>query len=57
MEVKIEDNPIISRIWDEWMTEEKNVWSASNKDERLEICKNYQWICPKRSKMIDLECL
>ena len=54
MEVRIENNPMISRIWNEWMAKDKEL-SSMTREERLGLCEGYQWLYPKRKNMVDLE--
>lgn len=54
MEVRIENNPMISRIWNEWMEKDKEL-SSMTREERLGLCERYQWLYPKRKNMVDLE--
>lgn len=57
MEVLIENNPIIKKVWNEWLEKDKEL-SDKTKEERLDYCKNYQWVYPKETKrMVDLEAL
>jgi len=57
MEVKIENNPVIHRMWKEWSEKDREL-SEKSKEERLNYCKNYQWVYPKQTKrMVELESL
>ncbi len=58
MEVLLEDNPVINRIWNEWLEKDKEL-SLMTKEERLELCESYQWLFPKKKsgKMVELEAL
>ena len=57
MEVKIEDNPLIHRIWNEWMERDREL-SNMTKEERLEFVSRFQWVFPKETKrMVELEAL
>ena len=56
MEVKIEDNPVVCRIWKEWLEKDKEL-SGLTKKERLDYCQDYQWLFPKRDSLVELECL
>ena len=57
MEVKIEDNPLIHRIWNEWMERDREL-SNMTKEERLEFVSRFQWVFPKKTKrMVELEAL
>ena len=54
----MENNPVIFRIWNEWIEKDKEL-SGMTKEERLDCCRNYQWIFPKKKpgKMVELEAL
>ena len=57
MEVIMENNPVINRIWNEWLVldQELSTWS---KEKRLEYCEWYQWIFRKETKrFVELEAL
>ena len=54
MEVKIENNPMIDRIWNEWIKQDK-VLSQQTKEERLRLYEGYQWLYPKKKIVVDLE--
>ena len=56
MEVKMEDNPVICRIWKEWIDKDRDL-SDMTKEERLDYCQRYQWLFPKRDKLVEVECL
>lgn len=56
MIVKTEMNPLLGRIWQEWIEKDKEL-SLMTVDERREICKNCQDIFPKSKELIDLEVL
>lgn len=56
MEVRLEDNPVISRIWKEWLEKDKEL-SGISKEDRISECKDYQWLYPKTKKVVDLEAL
>lgn len=56
MEVRIEDNPVTSRIWKEWLVRDREL-SDLTKEDRISECKEYQWLYPKTGKVIDLEAL
>ena len=57
MEVLIENNPIIKKVWNEWLEKDKEL-SEMTKEERLDYCKNYQWVYPKETKrLVELESL
>lgn len=56
MEVRLEDNPVISRIWKEWLKKDKEL-SEKSKEERIIECEDYQWLYPKTNKVVDLEAL
>ena len=54
----MENNPVINRIWNEWIEKDKEL-SWMTKEKRLDCCRNYQWIFPKKKpgKMVELEAL
>ena len=56
MEVKMEDNPVVCRIWKEWLEKDKDLCNLT-KEERLDYCRKNQWIFPKRDNLVNLECL
>ena len=58
MEVLLENNPVINRIWNEWIERDRDL-SLMTKEERLCCCSNYQWLFPKKKpgKMVELESL
>ena len=57
MEVLIENNPVIRKVWDEWVKKDKEL-SEMTKEERLDYCKEFQWVYPKETKrFVDLESL
>ena len=58
MEVLIENNPVINRVWNEWIDKDREL-SVMTKEERLDCCSDYQWLFPKKKsgKMVELESL
>ena len=56
MEVRMEDNPVVCRIWNEWLEKDKEL-SGMTEIERLGICEGLQWIFPKRDNLVEMECL
>lgn len=57
MEVLMENNPVIRKVWNEWVEKDKEL-STMTKKERLDYCKNFQWVYPKETKrMVELESL
>ena len=57
MEVLIENNPVIRKVWDEWLVKDKAL-SEMTKEDRLDYCKKFQWVYPKETKrLVDLEAL
>ena len=55
MEVLIENNPVIRKVWNDWMKKDREL-SVMTKEERLDYCKDYQWVYPKETKrFVDLE--
>ncbi len=57
MEVIMENNPVINRVWNEWLVLYQELTSMS-KEKRLEYCGRYQWIYPKEEKgFVELEAL
>ena len=57
MKVIMENNPVINRIWNEWLKKDKEL-SRITKEERVKLCKEYQWLYPKETKrFVELESL
>ena len=57
MEVLIENNPVIRKVWNDWMKKDREL-SVMTKEERLDYCKDYQWVYPKETKrFVDLEAI
>ena len=57
MEVLIENNPVIRKVWNDWMKKDREL-SLMTKEERLDYCKDYQWVYPKETKrFVDLEAI
>ena len=57
MEVLIENNPVIRKVWSEWVVKDREL-SGMTKEERMDYCKRYQWVYPKETnRMVDLESL
>lgn len=57
MEVLIENNPVIRKVWGEWVEKDKEL-SEMTKEKRLDYCKGFQWVYPKETKgFVDLESL
>ena len=56
MEVLLEDNPVVSRIWKEWIEKDIEL-SLMSVEERLDCCRKYQWLFPKKKpgKIVELE--
>ena len=55
MEVILENNPVIRKLWKEWCKKDKEL-SLLTKKERDEISKRYQWLFPKeKTDFVDLE--
>ena len=53
----MENNPVTNRIWNEWLEKDKEL-SLMSKEERLELCMDYQWIFPMETKRsVELESL
>ena len=52
----MEDNPVVCRIWKEWLEKDKDLCNLT-KEERLDYCRKNQWIFPKRDNLVNLECL
>lgn len=51
----IENNPVIRKVWNDWMKKDREL-SLMTKEERLDYCKDYQWVYPKETKrFVDLE--
>ena len=51
----IENNPVIRKVWNDWMKKDREL-SVMTKEERLDYCKDYQWVYPKETKrFVDLE--
>ena len=57
MEVLIENNPVIRKVWNDWIEKDREL-SGMTKEERLDYCKDFQWVYPKETKgFVDLESL
>ena len=57
MEVLIENNPVIRKVWVEWLEKDREL-SGMTKEKRLDYCKEFQWVYPKETKrFVDLESL
>lgn len=57
MDVVIENNPLLNRIWGEWRKKDEE-FSGMTEDERLDYCSRFQWLYPKETKrMVTLEAL
>ena len=57
MEVLIENNPVIKKVWNEWIEKDRDL-SGMTEEERLDYCKDFQWVYPKETKrLVDLEAL
>lgn len=56
MKVRVEDNPLTRRIWDEWLERFREL-SEKTEKERLDLCEGYQWLFPKRDGVVNLESL
>ena len=55
MNVVIENNPVINRVWDEWQVLDQELSSLS-KEKRMKLYERYQWIFKKETKgFVDLE--
>lgn len=56
MEVLLEDNPVVSRIWKEWIEKDIEL-SLMSVEERLDSFREYQWLFPKKKpgKIVELE--
>ena len=55
MDVVIENNPVINRVWDEWLVLDQELSSLS-KEKRMELYERYQWIFKKETKrFVELE--
>ena len=53
----MENNPVINRIWNEWLEKDKEL-STMTVEERLKLCEGYQWLYPKETKrFVELESL
>ena len=53
----IENNPVIRKVWNDWMKKDREL-SVMTKEERLDYCKDYQWVYPKETKrFVDLEAI
>ena len=53
----IENNPVIRKVWNDWIEKDREL-SGMTKEERLDYCKDYQWVYPKETKgFVDLESL
>ena len=49
MDVVIENNPVINRVWNEWLALDQELSSLS-KEKRIELYERYQWIFKKETK-------
>lgn len=57
MEVILDNNPIIRKLWNEWCEKDKEL-SLLTEEERMNLVSQYQWIFPKEeSDFVDLESL
>lgn len=57
MDVVIENNPVINRVWNEWQVLDQKLSSLS-KEKRMELYERYQWIFKKEKKgFVELEAL
>ena len=57
MEVILDNNPVIRKLWNEWCEKDKEL-SLLTEEERMNLVSQYQWIFPKEeSDFIDLESL
>lgn len=57
MEVILDNNPVIRKLWNEWCVKDKEL-SLLTEEERMNLVSQYQWIFPKEeSDFIDLESL
>ena len=57
MDVVIENNPVINRVWNEWLVLDQELSSLS-KEKRMELYERYQWIFKKEKKgFVELEAL
>ena len=53
----IENNPVIRKVWNDWMEKDREL-SVMTKEERLDYCKEFQWVYPKETKgFVDLEAI
>ena len=57
MEVILDNNPVIRKLWNEWCEKDKEL-SLLTEEERVNLVSQYQWIFPKEeSDFVDLESL
>ena len=57
MEVILDNNPVIRKLWNEWCEKDKEL-SLLTEEERMNLVSQYQWIFPKEeSDFVDLESL
>ena len=57
MEVILDNNPVIRKLWNEWCEKDKKL-SLLTEEERMNLVSQYQWIFPKEeSDFVDLESL
>ena len=57
MEVILDNNPVIRKLWNEWCVKDKEL-SLLTEEERMNLVSQYQWIFPKEeSDFVDLESL
>ena len=57
MDVIMENNPVINRVWNEWLVLDQELSSLS-KEKRMELYEGYQWIFKKETKrFVELEAI
>lgn len=52
----MENNPVINRIWNEWLKRDKEL-SLMTEQERRKLCEDYQWLFQKAKSLVDMEAL
>lgn len=45
---------MVKQLWIDWLEKDKEL-SEMTEQERKELCKDYQWVCPKTKHLVELE--
>ena len=56
MDVMMENNPVINRVWNEWLVLDQELSSLS-KEKRMKLYEGYQWIFKNLMLLNTLNCL